>query len=308
MSSPPSSALSGPAIRPFEPGDEAAITAVIDAALPVDNLPGITRQDLLHGVDRMAGTPESTLVALDGGRIVGYCTPRRDELAIHPAFRRRGHGRRLVEAWLERLRAMGEPELTLYGPADRPETAAFIAALGFTYRTSLWMFELDGSIAVPRPAFPADVTVRTYEPDDLAAVVALANATFADHPTPLRFDERSVGHANSLPDFDPSGILLVFPADEPTSPVAWTKASHELDAGSGCVRGLVAFIGVLPAWRGRGLGRELLRWAIAHGRDGGAGTVELAVEAANERALTLYRASGFVPRVEWPHFGLRTGA
>ncbi len=295
------------AVREFEPGDEPAIIAVIDAALPVDRLPGITRQDLLHGVDRIRGNPAGTLVATEDGAIVGYCAPRMDDLTIHPDRRRRGHGRRLVAAWLDRKREQGEPDLVLHGP-DRPAALAFIAALGFVRRSSLWLFELAPEVEVAPPRFPESVTVRTYRDDDLARFVAVANASFVDHPTPLRFTEAGVGHANSLPDFDPAGTLLVFAADDPETPIGWAKAEHEAREGTDERRGFVSFLGVLPAWRGRGLGRELLHWAIAFNRDGGAGVIELNVEAANDRALALYRATGFTAEVEWPHYALSTGA
>lgn len=294
------------AVRPFEAGDEPAIIAVIDAALPVDRLPGITRQDLLHGVERMRGDPEGTLVATDDEEIVGYCSPRMDELTIHPGHRRRGHGRRLVTEWLVRRRAAGGPDLVLHGP-DRPAATAFIAALGFVRRSSLWLFELPPEVAVPPPAFPADVQVRSYRSGDLARFVEVANVSFADHPSPIRFTEPIVGQVHDLPDFDPDAILLVFGPGDPDRPIAWAKADHAWVDGTAERRGFVSFIGVVPAWRGRGLGRELLRWAIARCREAGSGTIELSVEAANDRALDLYRSTGFTAEVEWPHYGISTG-
>ena len=66
--------------------------------------------------------------------------------------------------------------------------------------------------------------------------------------------------------------------------------------------GEIRILGVLPEWRGRGLGRELLRWGVAHLRSGGAGLIQLSVEAENELALGLYRRTGFEPTVEWPHW------
>jgi ribosomal protein S18 acetylase RimI-like enzyme len=38
----------------------------------------------------------------------------------------------------------------------------------------------------------------------------------------------------------------------------------------------------------------------------GADRIELAVEALNERALGLYRRTGFEPKVEWPHWIIET--
>ena len=112
-----------------------------------------------------------------------------------------------------------------------------------------------------------------------------------------------IAHVNASPDFDPTGILILSPANDPERPdrVHPDRAVHrEADT----ITGDVGLIGVLPEWRGRGLGRELLRWGVAELRRRGAGLVELSVEAANERATTLYRAHGFEPAIEWPHWVL----
>lgn len=216
-------------IRTFRPGDEPAILAVADAALPVDRPPGMTRLDMVHAVDRIAGDPEGTLVAVEDDTIVGYCTPRHDDLTVHPDHRRRGHGRRLVAAALDLERSRGLSHLVLYGPADKERAAGFIKALGFTYQSSMWMFELAPSVDVAAPAFPEDV-VRTFRPEsDLATFVELANASFDDHPTPLTFTEQAVKHVHAMPDFDPEGILFVSPRDEPDRPIAWTKSRARAD-------------------------------------------------------------------------------
>jgi mycothiol synthase len=251
----------------------------------------------------MPGNPDGVIVATEDGLIVGYCSPRMDEITVHPDHRRRGHGRRLVEAWLARKAALREPDLVLHGP-NRPAAAGFIAALGFTRRSSLWLFRLSPDAAVPPPVFPPGVTVRTYRDGDLRSFVALANASFADHPSPVTFSERIVGQVHALPEFDPASTLLVFPADDPGRPIAWAKAEHDIRDGTTERHGSVSFIGVLPEWRGRGLGRQLLNWAIRYCRAAGAGAIELIVEAANDRALELYRRTGFTPEVEWPHYAL----
>ena len=50
---------------------------------------------------------------------------------------------------------------------------------------------------------------------------------------------------------------------------------------------------VLPAYRGRGLGRALLEKAEEHARLHGATTLKIESLAKNEVATTLYRNSGF---------------
>jgi mycothiol synthase len=290
-------------VRSYRPGDEAGILRTAEASVAVDRFPGISREDAVRLVERLAGDPGGTVVAVEDGQIVGSCTPRSDMLTVHPDHRRRGHGRRLTLAALEVVRSQGLADLILYGPADHPAAAAFIEALGFRYHSSLWRFELNRSTEVAGPVFPPEFTVRPYADADLDAFVELANASFVDHPTPLSFPRAAVAHVHALSDFDPGHILLVA-ADGAAGPLAaWTKTA--LNVGEdGARRGTIALIGVLPAWRGRGLGRELLRWGIDHLRAAGAETIDLAVEAANDRALGLYRRTGFEPTIEWPHYSL----
>ena len=53
-------------------------------------------------------------------------------------------------------------------------------------------------------------------------------------------------------------------------------------------------MGLLPDYRGRGLGRQLVARAVRAARQAGIERVELEVFASNERAIALYRALGFV--------------
>jgi RimJ/RimL family protein N-acetyltransferase len=53
-------------------------------------------------------------------------------------------------------------------------------------------------------------------------------------------------------------------------------------------------MGLLPEWRGRGLGRRLLEATLAEARRWGFKRIELDVYADNERAIALYEKAGFV--------------
>jgi ribosomal protein S18 acetylase RimI-like enzyme len=53
-------------------------------------------------------------------------------------------------------------------------------------------------------------------------------------------------------------------------------------------------MGLLPDYRGRGLGKQLVAQAVRAARQAGIERVELEVFASNERAIALYRALGFV--------------
>jgi RimJ/RimL family protein N-acetyltransferase len=54
------------------------------------------------------------------------------------------------------------------------------------------------------------------------------------------------------------------------------------------------FMGLRPAWRGRGLGERLLREALAAADAFGYRRIELGVFAGNANAAALYRKAGFI--------------
>jgi RimJ/RimL family protein N-acetyltransferase len=53
-------------------------------------------------------------------------------------------------------------------------------------------------------------------------------------------------------------------------------------------------MGLLPEWRGRGVGRRLLDATLAQARRSGFKRIELDVHADNPRAIALYEKAGFV--------------
>lgn len=53
-------------------------------------------------------------------------------------------------------------------------------------------------------------------------------------------------------------------------------------------------IGVLPDWRGRGIGESLMHAALRAAQNKGLTRVELSVHATNHRAVALYRKLGFI--------------
>jgi len=295
-------------LRRFRRGDETGIRAVMDASFDVDRMPGWTHQEIEVAISRMPADPVGVVVAEDDGAIVGYCAPRFDDLTVHPGHRRRGHGLRLAQAALTLAAERGLDELTLFVPKHLPASVAFARAIGLTYSSSLWLFRLPPGRPVPAPVLPAAYVTHPWASDiDVDAFVAFANAAWEGHPTPLHLTTDLARLVADLPDFDPQGICIVARTDAPDVPIAFTKTELRPD-DDGRPTGWIGQIGVLPAHRGVGLGRWLLRWSVAYLRGRGAEAVELAVEAANDRALGLYLRNGFEPAVEWPHWVLPVDA
>jgi GNAT superfamily N-acetyltransferase len=277
-----------PLVRRFRRGDEAGIRGVMDASFGVDRMPGATKVEIDVEVSRLPADPVGAVVVEDDGVIVGYCAPRFDDLTVHPAHRRRGHGRRLAQAGLELAAERGLSELTLFVPPHLPASVAFARAIGLTYSSSLWLFRLPEDVGIPAPVRPDGyVTSPWTDSLDVEAFVSFANAAWEGHPTPLHLTPDLARLVAELPEFDPNGICLVALATAPEVPIAFAKVELRPD-DEGRPIGWIGQIGVLPSHR--------------------AGAIELAVEAANDRALGLYRRNGFEPAVEWPHWVLPTTA
>ncbi len=291
------------AVRPATAADLPTIGALGHAAIDLGEYPDATHRDVERNLAALAAEPASACVAVEGGEVVGFVAPRLNDLYVEAGHRRRGHGTALVEAALPFVReALGYPYLLLYVPPGDTPGRWFVEARGFAYRASLYWMERPADEPCPVPEFPAEVVARAWDSrrDAIPTLVDLANATFADHPTPVSWTEAVIRAAHDAPDFDPRDILLVAPAGEPGRPIAFCRA--RLYASDEPPYGEVKLIGVLPPWRGRGLGRALLRWGVRHLQDRGVPTVSLAVSAANEHALRMYEAHGFRRAVEWPQW------
>jgi mycothiol synthase len=290
-------------VRPATADDLDAIADLGHAAIDLGDYPDATHGDVERNLVALRAEPGAAFVAVEDGRVVGCIAPRHNDLVVARDSRRRGHGTALVEAALPYVRdVLGHPYLLLYVPPGNTPGRRFAEARGFVHRASLFWMERPADEPCPAPGIPEGLVARTWDParDRLGPYVDLMNAAFADHPTPVTWTETVIRAVHEAPDFDPADILLVAPADEPDRVVAFCRA--RLYPADEEPYGEVKLIGVLPAWRGRGLGRALLRWGIRRLQGRGVPTIALAVSAANDHALRLYEAHGFRRSVEWPQW------
>jgi mycothiol synthase len=292
-----------PVVRPFRPGDETAILAIMLEVLDRGELDGVDRHFLETAAGRLVHAPASCAVAEIGGELAGWVVPADDDLTVAPSWRRRGVGRRLVAAGRAIAAADGREDLRLWVPR-RPGPEAFARACGLTYHSSLWQLRLADGAVPARPVFPDGLLVRAFAPEaDEAAFVDLVNDAFLDHPSPLRLAAAEVRRAHATPGFDPATILVVAPAAAPDRLVGFCRVTrHRDDAGREV--GEVRLLGVRREARRRGLGRALTAWGIAELRRRGADEILISVEGENEAALRIYLDLGFERRVEWPHWSI----
>jgi mycothiol synthase len=171
---------------------------------------------------------------------------------------------------------------------DEQEDRAWRAA-GF--RADRELFQLRVALPLHQTAeWPAGINVRTFEPGDEDAWLAVNNAAFAGHAEQGGWTPETLARRMAEDWFDPSLFVLAIDDGE-IAGFNWCKLHPA--TGTDPVLGEIFVIGVDPHRGRRGIGRPL---AIA-GLDllalRGAGTGMLFVAGDNGKALSLYRSLGF---------------
>jgi GNAT superfamily N-acetyltransferase len=123
------------------------------------------------------------------------------------------------------------------------------------------------------------------------AVLKLVRSQFEEHEIELASDTLSEAVRVLLTDRLRGAVFLA--SDPDPIGVAVTAFTWTLEHG-----GLVAWLDelfVVPAHRGRGVGRQLLLRVLDAAKEAGCRAVELEVDAEHTRAEHLYRREGFAP-------------
>jgi mycothiol synthase len=290
-------AVTIPAARiPVLPPDAAwtdRLQAFVARAHDRGDLSGSSDPHAEYLVEQLVAEPADNRIAVHGDEVVGLVATDVKALVVAPAWRRQGIGRRLAGAGLDIELARGRG-LVLGPPPGSDGALVFLRATGFAFHSALFELELPADRSLPPPAWPPGLAPRPVDAArDLAPFVALWNAAFAGHATPMISTERSIArwwreHPEELPH-----MLVVEPVDEPTALaglcVTTPRAREGWVAG-----GEIAFVAVAPRRQGQGLGSSLLAWGIGHLREAGGGPVELSVNAHQQTALRLYERAGFL--------------
>jgi mycothiol synthase len=297
--------------------DVADVLALLRAATAADGVRPLSEEAelrLQHGGPPGGGD----LVVRDGADIAGYA--RFDtgsdggveaELVVHPSFRRRGHGRTLLDRLVE---VAGPRPLSLWAHGDLPGSADLLAPRGFVRFRVLWQMRRDlaGVDPDPRPELPDDVRVLPFRPGrDEDAWLRVNAAAFAHHPEQGAWSAEDLLLREAEPWFDPAGFLMAWRGDpddggvllgsrgdferpQPARLVGfhWTKVHPPGDVADEPV-GEVYVLGIDPDAQGMSLGRALTDLGLAHLRTRGLGQVLLYVEEANTAAVRLYESRGF---------------
>jgi mycothiol synthase len=265
---------------------QTSVRSLIEAATTADGV-GPVSEHVILSLKLAAGSGIHLLLGAEP-ELKGYAhleddgSVRKVELAVHPEYRGAGRGRALLVAV-----ATGAPVggVQVWAHGDRPAARALADSLGYrAIRTLLQLRRPLEEFVIP--AFPAGVTLRTFQPGrDDAQWLRLNARAFAHHPeqggtTPADLEARM-----GEPWFDPKGFLIA-ERDGAMIGFHWTKV-HPDGLGE------VYVVGVDPDQQGGGLGRALTLAGLRHLQAQGLRTALLYVEADNLPALAVYHRLGF---------------
>ncbi|MGH9117398.1 MAG: GNAT family N-acetyltransferase [Acidimicrobiales bacterium] len=272
--------------------------------------------------DAQLDPARDTIGGWDGAQLVAYglvfaTTGVRDvdhmhvEGTIHPAWRRRGIGRHVLEWAAERARGRhaerypdvpGEVHVSVL-PTNAGQVA-LVERAGFTPVRLFHVMRRD-----PRaPIDPApEVDGLRPEPFDFGyddATRRARNVAFADHWGSVDRDEVVWKQWFTGQRAFRSGLSTLLIDDAtPDDPVAGFSLSYEYEAdevAEGIRQVWLGQIGVRPEWRQRGAARWLMVRTLEAYRDAGFERAELEVDTDNASgAPRLYERTGWVPVKVW---------
>jgi mycothiol synthase len=177
-----------------------------------------------------------------------------------------------------------------------PEEAPLAASLernGFHHITTLWYLTHSLNLSPEVLRAPARLSYQTYADGDPTLFAQTLLHTYEqslDCPEVngvREIGEILAGHRGQGA-FDPERWWLALEGGRPVG----VLLMMELADGQGWD---LSYLGVVPAARRRGVGRELTRRALVAARQGGAFQLTLAVDARNRPARDLYQSLGFEP-------------
>ncbi len=209
---------------------------------------------------------------------------------VHPAYRRKGIFSLLFHAAQEECARLGIPQVILVCERYSHSGRAFVQHVGA--RLELSEHEMWLETFQERTAFDDRVSFNLATRDDLNALVTVQAQSFG---VPELLSRQSLLHRLE----DPTCRIFLATFGEPSlgchEPLGILRLQEEDD-----LVGIYGF-GIIPDYRGRGYGRQMLEEAIRLARSESQKPIMLDVDTTNDPALALYLSCGFVIRTTYDY-------
>ncbi|MGD8737230.1 MAG: GNAT family N-acetyltransferase [Anaerolineae bacterium] len=306
----------GITIRNYRSDDLTALLALINEADAVDQQErATTREQLEHEMTFPTAKPEmDCFLAWAGDHLVGYTDlyvrPGDAQTGgmiycwglTHPAWRRRGVGRRLLDTAYGRTKEIAAKlkgrQVKFQCSARKAEHDRRALYEGFDMRPVRYFVNLVRPINgnLPPVKIPTGLRLRTFDPArDAETVWRVDQTAFRDHWGHTEGHLEEFLHWLEMPHFRPE---LWFLAEDETSHEVIGLSLNIIDpdwiAQTGRCEGYVDTLAVLREYRQQGLGTSLLVQSLHALRDAGMEAAHLHADAENlTGAMRLYERVGF---------------
>jgi mycothiol synthase len=217
---------------------------------------------------------------------------------VHPHYRNAGLGRALYAEFERRAKDAGLTSMRITPNREATLLIHFLERRDFELERYFWSMRLPAGQPVEQVVLPQGITVRTFVPNQDEELWAhVRNVTFADHYGSAPRSVEEMTHLSREPYFRPEGLFFAFDGEQIAGFCATGIDPREQER-LGLPIGHIHTLGVMPAYRHRGIGRGLLLAGLHYLREF-VSIVELGVEGKNERALALYEGVGFHQHRGW---------
>jgi mycothiol synthase len=214
-------------------------------------------------------------------------------VAVHPSWRRKGVGARLLSLLVERARLLDAEGLRCYANAVNPAATAFVRAQGFTPVASYTRLGVDDVFSFPPPPELPGFELRAFDQiNDPAIFLQAVNRSYEGLWGHHHLSDEEV--AVWLPALAHEGILLLFADTGAIAGMCRVEINARLTESRGRRTALVHAPGIVPGYRDQDLYHPLLLNALSWAVQRQAERIEIASWGDAPAILDAYCALGFV--------------
>ncbi|MBO9542739.1 GNAT family N-acetyltransferase [bacterium] len=216
-----------------------------------------------------------------------------DALHVHPDEQRSGVGTLLIKAAIQKGQEWGGRYLSIAIPAGVVSSQTFLLKHDFQLVRYFWKLRHADLADLPAPSLPEGFSFRSFRQGiDEDAFLGLLNAAFAEHWDFAPVNRGELERWKQRPDFNPRGSFFVT-HDGRDVAVATVLIDRQMDAETHEGAARIFEFGVLPEFRGKALGYNILLKAAQFARDEELPALELIVDGHNDQAKAMYERVGF---------------
>ncbi|WP_406638067.1 GNAT family N-acetyltransferase [Amycolatopsis sp. WGS_07] len=306
--------------RPLTKADAQSSADLLNAIEVVDQIgENYTADDTLQELnDPFSDLERASLAAFDGDRMIGYMKTRHKQYpekvhrvfldgGVHPDYRRRGIGTRLVKAGIAGAKTVHElhhPTLKLAVDIHKAEhiagTAELFGAQGFS--PARYFQRLERPLGtVGDAALPAGFQAEPWSAEIDEEFRLVRNESYQDHwgATPVATDAWQNKFANHTMQPEISFLLRDKATGTPVSLVLTMSWAADT-ATTGIRDAHFMLIGTIPGYRKQGLGSAVLAHALRAAADHGYDQASLSVDSGGPAdSAGMFTRAGFTPKMRY---------